>query len=292
MLTAGVRRAAAIICLAVLAGACSAGSPRGPVPPPAAARPRLRHTSARYARLPRVLVHGSRSRRIVAITFDSNMTWGMLARLRSGRATSYDDTRVLAELDRLHVPATFFLSSLWVLRYPGTTRRIGTDPLFEVGSHSYAHAAFRAHCYGLATLRPGQMAADVRRSFAVLRRYVAHPQPYFRFPGGCYDRTSLRALGGLPVVPVQFDVASGDAFGRSVRAIVRHTLATAQAGSIIVMHVTLANAPLTAAALPAIVAGLRREGLTPVRLSTLIAAGGLSYGPDCGPSPCVEGHRP
>jgi hypothetical protein len=47
------------------------------------------------------------------------------------------------------------------------------------------------------------------------------------------------------VTVVQYDVAGGDAFGTSAAAIVGHTLAAARYGSIIVMHVTLANAPLT-----------------------------------------------
>jgi peptidoglycan/xylan/chitin deacetylase (PgdA/CDA1 family) len=96
--------------------------------------------------------------------------------------------------------------------------------------------------------------------------------PYFRFPGGCYDATALRAVAPTGVTLVQYDVASGDAFGTSVSAIVQHTLAAAANGSIIVMHITLANAPLTPQALPLIVAGLRARGFTLVRLSDLLAA--------------------
>jgi len=55
---------------------------------------------------------------------------------------------------------------------------------------------------------------------------------------------------------------------------VTHTLAQTRAGSIVVMHITGGNtAPLTARALPAIVAGLRARGLRLVRLSTMLAAG-------------------
>jgi peptidoglycan/xylan/chitin deacetylase (PgdA/CDA1 family) len=66
----------------------------------------------------------------------------------------------------------------------------------------------------------------------------------------------------------------GDAFGTSVGRIVTHTLAHTRAGSIVVMHITGGDtAPLTARALPAIVAGLRARGLRLVRLSTLLAEG-------------------
>jgi peptidoglycan/xylan/chitin deacetylase (PgdA/CDA1 family) len=222
--------------------------------------------------LPLVIAHGPRNRRQVALTFDSNMTDAMLHRLDTGAVVSYDDTVAVAELVRLHVPATFFLAGKWMLRYPQETRRLAANPLFELASHSWSHDAFALPCYGLTPLPSTAMAADVRRSFAVLRRFTPHPVPYFRFPGGCYDATALRAVAPTGVTLVQYDVASGDAFGTSVSAIVQHTLAAAANGSIIVMHITLANAPLTPQALPLVVAGLRARGFTLVKLSDLLAA--------------------
>ena len=71
---------------------------------------------------------------------------------------------------------------------------------------------------------------------------------------------------------IQYDDPSGDAFGTSVPAIVAQTLDHVRNGSIIVMHITEANAPLTARALPAIVAGLRDRHLAIVKLSTLLAS--------------------
>ncbi|HSV67264.1 MAG TPA: polysaccharide deacetylase family protein [Mycobacteriales bacterium] len=220
-----------------------------------------------------VIDHGPRDRRLVAITFDSNMTDSMLRRLDTGAVASYDDTAAVDELARLRVPATFFLAGKWVLRYPAQTRRLAGNPLFELASHSWSHDAFATPCYGLTPIPVAAMAADVRRSFAVLHHFTRHPTHYFRFPGGCYDTAALRAIAPTGVRVVQYDVASGDAFGTSVSAIVRHTLTAATAGSIIVMHITLANAPLTPRALPPIVAGLRARGFTLVKLSDLLAAG-------------------
>jgi peptidoglycan/xylan/chitin deacetylase (PgdA/CDA1 family) len=57
-----------------------------------------------------------------------------------------------------------------------------------------------------------------------------------------------------------------------VPAIVHNVLANTQPGSIVVMHITGGNtAPLTAYALPSVVAGLRQRGFTLVRLSDLLA---------------------
>src|SRR5207247_8153826 len=92
--------------------------------------------------LPTVVRHGRRASGMVALTFDSNMTDAMLAELARHQVASFDDRRVVDELVAERVPATFFLAGQWVERYPEETHRIATDPLFEVGSHSYAHRAF------------------------------------------------------------------------------------------------------------------------------------------------------
>jgi peptidoglycan/xylan/chitin deacetylase (PgdA/CDA1 family) len=218
---------------------------------------------------------GSRDKRLVAITFDSNMTTAMLHELDSRRVKTFDNSAVVDQLERLDVPATFFLAGLWMQRYPDEVRRLAADPRFELGSHSYAHRPFAAPCFGLGSALPvGDMADDVQHSFDVLRQFTDHPVPYFRFPGGCYTKAALDALAPTGVTVIQYDVASGDAFGLSVKGMVDHVMSSVQNGSIIVMHITGGNtAPLTAQALPGIVAALRGAGYTLVKMSDLLAAG-------------------
>jgi len=211
---------------------------------------------------------------MVALTFDTNMTDSMLRELDNGKVESFVNQAAIDELRRLQVPATIFLAGKWVERYPDVTRSLAGDRLFELGSHSYAHRAFKTPCYGLGPAMPAaEMAPDVDHSEAVIRQYTDHPTPYFRFPGGCYDQAALDAIASAGVVVVQYDVASGDAFGTSVGAIVNQTLRQTTNGSIVVMHLTGGNtAPLTAEALPRIVDGLRGRGLRLVKLSELLAA--------------------
>jgi len=211
---------------------------------------------------------------MVALTFDTNMTDSMLAELDNGKVKSFVNRAAIDELRRLQVPATIFLAGKWVERYPEVTRSLAGDPLFELASHSYAHRAFKAPCYGLGPAMPvAEMAPDVEHSEAVIRQYTDHPTPYFRFPGGCYDQAALDAIAPTGVKVVQYDVASGDAFGTSVDAIVEQTLRQTTNGSIVVMHLTGGNtAPLTAEALPRVVDGLPARGLKLVKLSELLAA--------------------
>jgi peptidoglycan-N-acetylglucosamine deacetylase len=222
--------------------------------------------------VPLVYANGPRDRPAVALTFDSNLTDAMIGELNAGRVASFANVAVIDELDRLQVPATIFLAGKWIERYPDVTRRLAADPLIELGSHSYAHRAYRQRCYGLGTLALPEMEGDVAHSEALLRQFTTRPSPYFRFPGGCYDDAALHAIAPAGVTVIQYDLASGDAFGTSVRAIVNNVLANTRNGSIIVMHITGGNtAPLTAYAVPDVVAGLRQRGFQLVKISDLLA---------------------
>ncbi|MFL6075685.1 MAG: polysaccharide deacetylase family protein [Mycobacteriales bacterium] len=270
-------------CLAVAACGGTSGGGDTLGGPPHASSPATPVRTARAAwqppgalpvgTVPPVVANGPRTGMRVAITFDSNMTDFMLHELETGKVKSFYNAAVVDELDREQVPATFFLAGKWMERYPDAARRLAADPLFELGSHSYAHQAFHLPCYGLAGLPPGAMADDVRHSFEVLSRFTDHPTRYFRFPGDCYDAAALRALAPLGLTVIHYDVASGDAFGTNVDAIVRHTVTSVRPGSIVVMHITGGNtAPLTADALPRVIAGLRAKGYQLVRVSTLLGA--------------------
>ena len=241
-------------------------------------------TTTTTAPKPGVIDHGGRDRAVVALTFDSNLTDSMIRELDAHKVASFDNVAVIDELDALRVPATMFLAGKWMERYPDTTRRLAADPLFELGSHSYAHVGFRPHCYDLGTLPVAAMAPDVEHSEEVLRTFTDHPTQYFRFPGGCYDAAALRAIAPTGVTVIGYDVASGDAFGKSVSAIVDNVLRSTKNGSIIVMHITGGNtAPLTAEALPQIVNGLRARGFTLARVSTLLGQDGSLGGEDSNP---------
>jgi len=74
----------------------------------------------------------------VALTFDADLTALMRRRLVSGKVKSYDNKALIDELRALHVPATMFLTGMWMEQYPEVTRELAADPLlFELGTHTY-----------------------------------------------------------------------------------------------------------------------------------------------------------
>ncbi|MCT9931044.1 polysaccharide deacetylase family protein [Planotetraspora sp. A-T 1434] len=262
-----------VIALIGTAG-CAASGPAVPrstpavhvTPAPAASPP----VTPAAAPQPHPLVrHGRRGSGMVALTFDADMTTFMERQLDSGEVGSYANPRLLAELRRLKVPATIFLTGLWIKRYPRVAAGLAHDPLFELGDHSYDHRAFATPCYGLG--ETDDMAASVSRTERLLDRLAPGHPKFFRFPGGCFDKAALKAVKRQGVTPVQWDVIGGDAFATSKEAIVRQTLANARDGSIVVLHLGGGKpSGLTDDAVPAIVKGLRKRGLRLVRLSELL----------------------
>ncbi|NGO12834.1 polysaccharide deacetylase family protein, partial [Streptomyces sp. HC44] len=207
----------------------------------------------------------------VALTFDADMTADQGPRAAAGER--FDNPQLISTLRQLKVPATVFMTGRWAEEYPAQARAIGRDPLFEVANHSYSHYAFTPGCYGLPTVAEARMRSEVERTFAALRKAgVDRPMPYFRFPGGCYDRRALRALSTTGVTAVQWDVVSGDAFATDANAVARQVLDGVRPGSVVVMHCTRSAAPTTERAVRTIVPELRERGFRLVKVSELIGA--------------------
>jgi peptidoglycan/xylan/chitin deacetylase (PgdA/CDA1 family) len=273
---------ASIVLALVVAGCSKPATARPPTEPASPAASAAAPTTAptptelpgatRAGLRPPVVTNGPRTGNKVALTFDADMTDAMLYNLASGRVKSYANLKVLDILEHRQIPATFFLTGEWAERYPDVTRRIVADPRFEVGNHTYKHQAYTANCYQLPRIPPNLMAEDVAHTFRVIEPFGGRQTRYFRFPGGCYDEAALQALAPLGVTVIQWDVVSGDPFATAAAPIVHAVLSQVKPGSIIVMHITEANARFTDQALPPILDGLRAKGLEPVTVSELLAS--------------------
>lgn len=208
--------------------------------------------------------------KVVALTFDADMTADEGPRAADGE--HFDNPELIALLRRLKVPATVFMTGRWAEEYPSQARSIGTDPLFEIANHSYSHYAFTSPCYGLPTMETDAIRGEVERAFGAIRKTGArNVVPYFRFPGGCYDGATLRALAPEKVTAVQWDIVSGDAFATDADAVAQQVLDGVKPGSLVVMHCTRSAAPVTDEAVDQVVPELRKRGYRFVKVSELMA---------------------
>ena len=213
--------------------------------------------------------NGSRDGNRVALTFDADMTMGMLAQLQSGAVGSWYNREVAAILRQEKIPATIFMTGLWARAYPEEARLLAADPLFEIGSHTYDHAAFRVPCYNLGgALNPAGEIVDAQTTIAAITGITPR---LLRFPGDCYNEADLAMAADRGLTVISGDVRSGDGFNASPSGIVNTVERLTRPGSIILMHLHGGpNAPNTAAALRQLIPWLRAQGLEPVGVSQLL----------------------
>lgn len=236
-----------------------------PTPVPTATptpRPTAAPTAAPPGPAVAMIAHGPRDRRVIALTFDADMTSGMLAQLRSGAVASWYEARIVATLREAKVPATVFLTGLWTQAYADVVRSLAADPLFELENHSMDHAAWRTPCYGLPFVSTDAARRAELTNAATAIHDIAGVEPaYFRYPGGCHAGSDDGLVAALGERALDWDVVSGDAFQANPDVVVNQVLARVQPGSIVVMHfIGAPNAPATANALDRLIPLLRAQG--------------------------------
>jgi peptidoglycan/xylan/chitin deacetylase (PgdA/CDA1 family) len=215
--------------------------------------------------------HASTSQKVVALTFDADMTPGMLNELKSKRVASWYNEKVIETLRQEQVPATLFLTGLWIETYSAATKELSNDPLFELGNHSYSHGAFHSPCYRLFPIPESKQAAEVQKTDDLLQRNATSYKKYFRFPGLCSDAEAVKKVEDQDYTVIGGDVDGADAFEKNPRWIASDVVANVRPGSIVVLHMHGGpNAPGTALALPDIIKKLRSEGYTFVKVSDLL----------------------
>ncbi len=211
------------------------------------------------------------TQKVVALTFDADMTPGMLRELKSGKVASWYNENVIAILRKERVPATLFLTGLWIETYPAATRNLSGDPLFELGNHSYSHGGFRLPCYGLSAIGKSSETAEVQKTDALLKKHATAFRKYFRFPGLCSAADNVRNVEAQGYTVIGGDVHGGDGFERNPARIALGVAGHVRPGSIVVLHLHGGpNAPQTANALPKIIGKLRARGYTFVKISDLL----------------------
>jgi peptidoglycan-N-acetylglucosamine deacetylase len=194
------------------------------------------------------ITHGGDSGNEVALTFDDG----------PGPYTE----RLVGVLNSLHVDATFFAIGEEERYFSGGTLlelRSGD----AVGDHTETHPM-------MASLSQRDQHEELFEQIARIE-LLGGPRPrLFRPPYGSFNTTTFKELHALRLLMVLWSTDTADYTLPGVHAIVERALAGAHPGAIILMHDAGGNREQTIAALPAIIAGLRRRGLHPVTVPRLM----------------------
>jgi peptidoglycan/xylan/chitin deacetylase (PgdA/CDA1 family) len=172
-------------------------------------------------------------------------------------ALTFDDgpgpytPQILAILQRKHVPATFFEVGVLERYFHASTTEIAADG-DVIGDHTELHAP-------MSKLRARAQRAALLEQASAVRRYGAPFPRLFRPPYGLWNATTLALLHRFRMLMVLWTVDTNDYRRPGVPAIVDAAVDGARPGAIILLHDAGGDRSQTVAALPQIIAALRRR---------------------------------
>lgn len=209
---------------------------------------------------PRIVWRGPAAEKAVALTIDDGWSPAALRAIH----------RVLV---RENVPATFFVTGVYVQRDPGLWRTIAAR--FPLANHSHLHRDMRR-------LTDREVLTDLARARTVVeaatgRRMLPYVRPPYGYRNARTDR--LAAEAGFPTI-VMWDVTAADTVRGTTTRRVARSAAAGRPGSIVLLH---AGPRVTPRALPAIIARYRERGFTFVTLPELLGDPWSAAGPGAPP---------
>jgi len=206
----------------------------------------------RKIRVPEI-VEGNWLQPRIALTFDDGPHPVMTARL-------------LDELQRLNVKATFFLVGKRMRFHPDNVTRMLIDG-HEIGNHTYNHV--RLPC-----LPSSELLASFKRSDATMRMITGVSSRLIRPPGGEYSPAHSRRLAQAGYINVLWTCDPADYKpDRTAREITRLILRDINPGGIILLHSGLQR---TIDSLSRTVTELRGRGYAFATVSEMVIDGGTT----------------
>jgi peptidoglycan/xylan/chitin deacetylase (PgdA/CDA1 family) len=191
---------------------------------------------------------GGGERREIALTFDDG----------PGPYTPL----LLNQLQRLHVPATFFeIGFMFRWFHASVTRELHLGDV--IGDHTETHPM-------MALLSHDAQQSEILAQTQWVQMYGGPFPRLWRPPYGSYNATTLAVLHRFHMLMVLWTVDSNDYLRPGVGAILHAALAGARPGAIILMHDAGGDRTQTIAALPLIVRALRKRGYRLVTIPQLI----------------------
>ena len=183
-------------------------------------------------------------------------------------ALTFDDgpgpytQQLVGVLNKYGVHATFFAIGEEERYFsPGTSLELRSGDV--VGDHTETHPM-------LASMSAHEQYEELFEQIARIE-LLGGPRPrLFRPPYGSFNATTFKLLHKLRLLMVLWSTDTDDYTLPGVAAIEQSALAGAHPGAIILMHDAGGDRSETIAALPTIIAGLRRKGLHPVTIPRLM----------------------
>lgn len=192
--------------------------------------------------------------KMVALTFDAC----------ESTTPAFFDHKILDYLVAEKIPATIFVTGKFARHNAEELKRIAALDFIEIENHSLTHPQH------MEKLAPDALLREVDENDRVLEQITGHRPALFRFPAGNYDAKTLEAVEKSGHKVVHWSFASGDPAKSVTPAhLSQWVLSQTRPGSILIFHIN-GRGYATGAALPGLLADLKKRGYQFVRLDAMI----------------------
>lgn len=196
----------------------------------------------------RKIIHGDRTRKWVALTFDD------------GPHPGYTP-QILSILEKYGVRATFFVVGKQAEQYPNLVRQ-QYEAGHSIGNHTYHHV-------NLTRIPPTDVAAEIKACGEVIRSITGKPPYLFRPPGGDYDKNVAEVAEALGYWIVLWTDDPGDYANPPEQVLNERLFSRLGNGGIILLHDGIAE---TIQLLPRLIEYLQSRGYQLVTVDEMIRA--------------------
>jgi peptidoglycan/xylan/chitin deacetylase (PgdA/CDA1 family) len=181
------------------------------------------------------------------------------------------DADMISMLIAMRIPATVFVTKMWLDRNPGgTVTLLAYSDLFDLEDHGTAHVpaviGAGSSVYGLAGAPDlAHLEAEVSGGAEAIRSLTGHAPRYYRGATAIYDQQSIQAIEALGYRIAGFSVNADDGATLSQEVIVAR-LRKVRAGDVVIAHMNKPDGE-TAEAFAIVLPELQARGYRFVKLS-------------------------
>jgi len=169
-------------------------------------------------------------KKVLAFTFDAC----------GGRHSGYN-AKLIAYLRREKIPATLFVTGIWIDRNPEVFKDLAKDPLFEIENHGLLHRVCsitgQSKFGVMATSGIGDVIDEMELNARKIEVLSGRRPMFFRSAAAYTDEASALVAHRLGMEVVSYDIVSGDYIPFASAKYIKNSIVTqARHGAIIIMH--------------------------------------------------------
>lgn len=168
-------------------------------------------------------------RRVVALTFDAC----------GGRKGASYDAELIALLREYNIPATLFVTSLWIRNNRETLQELAADPLFEIAAHGSRHRPCSVNgrsVYDIkGTASMDELVAEVEGNVRDVEAVTGIRPRWFRSGTAYYDDVAVDAIHTLGLGIAGYSITGDEGATLPARRVAAKTLG-AKHGDILLFH--------------------------------------------------------